>query len=419
MDARLFCFAVDLVDDLDATLDDLSAVRAAGQPSGSAGVMLAASYHAARDVLPRNARRVHYSPAGVAFVPDLSRYPAALPPHPVLPVCAGRDVLAETVEAAHARGMRADAWVVYLHHDAPDLTATAGRVVNAFGDTYPVSLCPASPTVTDYARALTADACARRPDGIFAEALHHQPFSHGFHHERSFHPLAGLARLLLALCFCAHCTAAGKTGGLDVKGLRAWVRDVVDAPGRSGRAGGSGGSGGSTEPSSVDGLGGRAGAGTSPETLAGYLRLRAEHTVRLVRECAGVAAAAGVEFAFFDAAHALAEPLPAGPGGPGWQLGVDLPRIARGCTVASAFYLESAAALATQLAEVTAALAGPPAGAILRPMGGDLRGGADLDPAVRLLYAAGVDWIGYYHYGLAADPVVAGIRAAHSRLGTG
>lgn len=409
MDARAFCFAVDVVDDLHATLQDILALKAAGRPARSAGVVLAASYHAARDFLPHNARRrVHYSPAGVAFPPDLGLYPAQLPPHPLLPVCADRDVLAETVAEARANDMRADAWVVYLHHDAPDIDAIAGRVVNAFGDSYPVALCPASPLVQDYAIALTTDVCSRRPDGIFAEAIHYQPLGHGFHHERTFHRLGGLATVLLAICFCSSCTAAASAVGLDVNELRAWVRSFVDGPeGQSAVAG-------------KDELCARADAAMAPGTLAKYLALRAGHTSRLVGACAETASLAGVEFTMFDATRALAEQhsVVEASTTPGWQIGVELSAIAKACEVATAFYVESVAELATQLAQVTAEVGSPVSGAILRPMGDDLRQGADLAEAVRRLQSVGTKWIGYYHYGLAPDSIVSDIRRIHSSLGT-
>jgi hypothetical protein len=403
MTPRLFCFAVDLVDDIDTALDDIGAAGV----EHPAGVLLAASYHVARDFLPHNPRRrVHVSPAGVAFPPDVSRYPSTLPPHPHLPVCAGRDILADAVESGHARGMRVDAWTVYLHHDAADLTTSAGRVVNAFGDHDPVALCPAAPVVRDYAIALTADVSSRQPDGILAEALHYQPFAHGFHHERTFVALGGLARFLLSMCFCAACVGAARAARLDVDRLRGWVRSVID------------GGRGYEELPAADELCRHADADMSAGTMAGYLALRCDHVRQITAACAETAHRAGVDFTFLDAAHALADPH-TGDGAdaaPGWQIGVDPPSIVPACEIATAFYVESAAALRTQLAQVTTVLGRAPAGAILRPMGGDLREGADLADAARTLNAAGVEWIGYYHYGLAPASAVTDIHHIHAGL---
>ena len=51
---------------------------------------------------------------------------------------------------------------------------------------------------------------------VIAESLHHHPLEHGYHHERYFVGLPPLARAVLGLCFCRHCSrrrgAAGDGG---------------------------------------------------------------------------------------------------------------------------------------------------------------------------------------------------------------
>lgn len=407
MDARLFCSPVDLVDDVSGALTE---VRGIVGPKAAPGVLLATSYHVSRDVLPRNrSRRVHYSPAGLAFAADASQFPGGLPPLPQLPVCAGRDLLAEVIKAGREQDVRTAAWVVYLHHDAPELTATSGRVVNAFGDVNPVALCPSSPDAASYAVALTAAVCDRRPAGILAEALHQQPMAHGFHHERSFLALGGLARMLLSLCFCEHCLVAGERKGLAVAAVRSWVRAVVDGDQLS------------RPLPARHGLAELAAGYADAETVNGFLDLRVEAVRAVQQACAEVAEAAGVEFVIFDPSEVLAEPDSTAPpatelpAAVAWQLGLDAASIGAP-NLAPALYQPSATGLRDQLERVVAELGRAPAGAILRVVGDDLSAGADLAEAVQLLDSAGVQWIGYYHFGLAPSARLADIASAHSAL---
>jgi hypothetical protein len=402
VDARLFCSPVDLVDDVGGAVADMRAIVG---PNASPGVLLAAAYHVARDVLPRNrSRRLHFSPAGFAFPAEASRYSGKLPPLPHLPVCDGRDMLAETVAAGREQGVRTDAWVVYLHHDAADLTETSGRVVNAFGDVYPVALCPSSPHASAYAAALTTEVCDRRPDGILAEALHLQLAAHGFHHERSFVALGGLARMLLSLCFCEHCVSAAEKEALDVPALRSWVREVVDGPQST-----------SALPARHD-LAEFAAAYVDAEAVNRFLDLRLEAVGAVQRRCAQIADAAGLDFVTFDPSEVLAETDSTAPvAAAAWQIGLSAASIGA-ANLAPAFYVPSLASLRDQLERVVADVGDAPAGAILRVVGDDLCHGADLADAVQLLHSAGVRWIGYYHYGLATSDRLAGVALAQPPL---
>ncbi len=125
-----------------------------------------------------------------------------------------RDVLAETCRAAAARGMRVDAWTIFLHADRPDEHQDC-VTVNAFGDRYPADLCPAHPDVRAYVRALVADVCRYEIGSILAESLHYHPVEHGHEHERYLIELGTKARYLLGLCFCEHCLARAARAGVD------------------------------------------------------------------------------------------------------------------------------------------------------------------------------------------------------------
>jgi hypothetical protein len=385
---RVFCHPVDVVDDLAGTLDDIATVVPDGC-QGPAGLALAAAYHSSRDYLPRNRRRVHHSPAGTAFLTSTADYPPDLPPLPAMPVCSGEDLLASAVAAGTERGIDVDAWVVYLHHDEAIPTGTKGRVVNAFGDSYPLALCPASPITIAYAVALTRDVASRRPRSIIAEALHPQAFVHDFHHERMFGSSGGLRRFLMGLCFCGPCIEAGLNGGTDVAALREWVCTAVD---------GDEGSGPLSSLSDLDRRACAHGAG-----LVDYLRIRAAHTTDIVSRCAREARTMGVGFTWLDASHALAE-TDAGHDAthdPGWQLGVDLAAIAGVCDVVTASYADSEPTAARDADRVTRAMGRRPDGGIVRLLGDSDHEHRAAAERIAGLVAREVGWIGLYHYGLA------------------
>jgi hypothetical protein len=407
METAAFCFAVDLISDPPgAVLDEISML-------GFDGIVLAAAYHEARDYLPHNmTNRVHYSPAGVCFEADASLYGPEMQPHPLLPVCADRDLLVGTIERARARGMFVDAWIVYLHRDGRPSEALAGRgfVENAFGDVSPVALCPASPVSRRYAVALTRDVCRRRPRSIVAEALHYLPFGHDYHHERLFLPLTGIQRTLLALCFCSCCRSAAQAADVDVERLASWVRDVVDGEVGVDCATPWNRASFCTLSGSVD-----------DDALATYLDLREQHVSTLADLCSSVALAAGVEFRFLDLSAAVGGRATGASEGPGgvevaWQLGVDLLAVERHCQLLVAPYVREPADMASEIAGYIELLQSPLGGVVLRPMPPDCLDTDNLIDKVRQLWEQGITHVGYYHYGMASKAVLTRISAAHRQL---
>lgn len=374
MNSTVFCFAVDLVGE--GIVEVCDRIRAAGVT----GVTLAASYHEARDYLPHNPlARVHYAPAGTAFHASPELYPRELPPAPLLPVCEGRDILVELV--AVARGLDIGVWAVYLHNDGP--AGQRGAVRNAFGDEHQGLLCPSDPVVREYAQALTLDLCRPGVHSIAAEAMHGLPFEHGFHHERRFAPLTRLERFLLSLCFCPACLS---TGGADAEHLARTVRELIGT--------------------GVDVMGewSRAALEAAVPLLAAHMSQREAAVASLANECAEIAAARGVEFAFLDVSAGIegwSHGESTGPLGVdvGWELGVDVSLLAPNMRVLAVPYASDPARVQAELAAYRGRAAGP-LGAILRPMAPDC---TDVDNLAAKLEAArelGIDRVGYYHYGM-------------------
>ena len=142
LETSAFAFASDLADEgVDAVLGN---IQERGRPRRD---------HA-RVLVPRAARRLPAQPAPEGAAArraarstsrPTSRSTGAIQPR-VDAEAAERDVLAETCRAAAARGMRVDAWTIFLHADRPDENQDC-VTVNAFGDRYPADLCPAHPDV--------------------------------------------------------------------------------------------------------------------------------------------------------------------------------------------------------------------------------------------------------------------------------
>lgn len=387
MRTGLYCSAADLAG------EEPGAVLERAARAGIGGLTLAAVYHEASDYLPHNPRfRIHYTEAGVAFAPDEARYPVELRPPPMLPVCDGVDVLARLCEESAAVGATVDAWVVYLHRDGRP--AGPGVVENAFGDAYPVVLCPASPLVRDYAVALTEDVCTYPVAAVAAESLHFHPLDHGSHHERRMAGLSDRAAFLLSLCFCQWCREAAADDGVDVEGLARWVRAAVDAD--------------------VD-------ADTSDNAdLARYLYLRTRHVSTLVAACAGAARRAGVAFRFLDpsAAFAASAPGEAGQGlgvDRGWMLGIDVAQVGEQAEVGVPAYTPDPARVAAECEAYRRLVPAERFGVVLRPMPPDCGDADNLTAKVRAVVEAGAATLAYYHYGMMPLPMLDAVAEAHRR----
>lgn len=196
--------------------------------AGVQGVNAAVSYHSGMFLLPHNPRhRLYFPQPSIFFVPNRSRYDG-LRMHPIVNPLASDDFWREMRSATSRRGMELNAWTVCLHNTGlgtqyPDCTE-----VNAFGDRHVPQLCPAHPDVRAFVAALVSDLADRDFDAIVLESLEYMPFQHyGFHHEVIGVGLTPVANYLLGLCFCEHCEGEAGADGVDVGGLRRWVRDEL------------------------------------------------------------------------------------------------------------------------------------------------------------------------------------------------
>jgi hypothetical protein len=199
--------------------------------AGIGRIALACSYHHARDLFPHNPRRVVYYHEGnvLFFHPEPSRYSGLTLKPRISRLARSVDILATTLEHATRHNMGVYAWLILLHDIDVEEKNVHLTIRNAFGDRHITQLCPANPEVQAFATAIVEDLSRYSLEAILAESVGYHGFNHGYHHERCFVPLTPLARFLLGICFCEHCTAAAENQRIDAERLRFQVRAALQA----------------------------------------------------------------------------------------------------------------------------------------------------------------------------------------------
>jgi hypothetical protein len=400
LETSAFAFASDLADEgVETVLANIQERAELG------GITPAFSYHARRDVFPHNPRRkVQLEPRGALyFPPELGLYGRIQPR--VDAQAAETDVLAETCRAAAARGMRVDAWTIFLHADRPDENQDC-VTVNAFGDRYPADLCPAHPDVRAYVRALVADICRYDIGSIFAESLHYHPVEHGHEHERYLIELGTKARYLLGLCFCEHCLARAAGAGVDGEAVRAAVRDEIE---RAFAARAAAVTGEVERPMLAEVAGGE---------LLAYLDVRAGTVTALAADAAEVADAAGKRFVFMDPSGAVKGYWTGKPEGDpaaaiGWRLGIDLPALAAVCPEVQVLgYAADVERVRLDFDAYRSLLGEATVSAVFRPIPPDCETAENLAAKLALARELGLTYAGIYHYGFLRLETLDLVRAA-------
>ena len=399
----MFAFATDLADEGPAVVLDNIQHRA-----GVDELTLAVAYHDARDIFPHNpVSKVRYLEGGsVFFRPDGGRYDG-LRLRPRVSGLAGRgDPLGELCEAAGARGVVVNAWIVFLHNDRLGFEQPECATRNAFGDRYLTDLCPANPDVRAFAVALASDVARYGVSNIFAESLHFHGLGHGYHHERYFEDLGAVGTFLLGLCFCEHCLRTAGDAGIDADMVHHSVREELErrfeqeADGETGEV----------TREQLEEVGG-----------AGLLEYLGSRTLA-VTSLAEDVASAGTNVVFMDLSGAqkgFSTGEPEGDPAPtiGWQMGIDVCRLAGACDGIEALgYAADPGRVSTDLAAYRA-LIGDPAkiGLLLRPMPPDNRDADNLAAKVALARELGLPRTDFYHYGFCRLSALDRVRQALHR----
>jgi len=188
-DAGLCLFPWDLRD------EGLEQVLQFAADSGLTSLFLTSVYHAGWFVRPHSPKQKCYmAEDGVAyFHPTESLYEATPLKPKVAEIAKQTDWFASVSGRLDDFGLRLTAWTVCMHNTRLGLAHPEETVRNAWGDSYPHALCPASPAVRTYVRALVKDLVSQYPlQSIFLEALNYRGRQHGHHHERDGVPFGQL-----------------------------------------------------------------------------------------------------------------------------------------------------------------------------------------------------------------------------------
>ncbi|HSV77623.1 MAG TPA: hypothetical protein VLK85_00265 [Ramlibacter sp.] len=388
MKSSAFVFGTDLLSEgYEAVVDNLQ------ERAGLGGVSLSATYHDARDVFAHNPRfHVYRHEGDVAwFAPEPARYRSGLAPRRAA-AAAGADVLSQLCTHAGRRGMTVDAWTIFLHNSLLAAEHPECATRNVYGDPYLADLCPANPVVRAYCRELAADVARYPVQRLMAESLHYRPLEHGEHHERYLIDLPAEARTLLSLCFCQHCTAAARQGGVAVDRLAAAVREALEPVWR-----------GQLPPGHAGAL---LGEGARAE-LAAYVDVRLGVVAGLVAEVRQAMAGSGVALSFIDHAGAMSHVM-AGTSADdevtesSRKLGIDLAAVAAECDEIGVLgYVDSAPRLQAMLDSYVGVLgAGSSFSVALRPLVPDCRLEENLIAKVAAAKAGGAAGVDFYHYAM-------------------
>jgi hypothetical protein len=391
MQTSMLAFATDLYDEgLDTVLGNVQ------ERAGVDGLTMAVAYHDARDLFPHNpVHKVRYLEGGAVFFrPDESRYEGLRLQPRVAKLARTSDPLSDLCAAAGERGMRVNAWAVFLHNDRLGFLDSACATQNAFGDRYLTDLCPSNPEVRAYACALASDIGRYEVSTIFAESLHFHGLTHGYHHERYFEELGTTGIYLLGVCFCTHCLTAARRTGVDAETVHRSVRVELErrlADGESSEG---------SEELTRDGL-----AAIGGEQLLRYLDARIETVTSLAAEVSA-ATGAGTSVTFLDLSGAekgFATGHPTGDAAPtiGWQMGIDVAALAEACCGIEAIgYAADPDRLGFDLNAYRHLLADTSRlGLMLRPMPPDCRSADNLAAKVALARERGLERLDFYHYG--------------------
>src|SRR5918998_5649087 len=113
METSMLAFATDLRDEGMATVLDNVQNRA-----GVDGLTMAVAYHDARDIFPHNPiHKIRYLEGGAIFFrPDETRYESLRLRPRTSELAQSGDPLGDLCATAGDRGMRVDAWAVFLHN---------------------------------------------------------------------------------------------------------------------------------------------------------------------------------------------------------------------------------------------------------------------------------------------------------------
>ena len=225
MRATIYTYPWDLTDEgIDSALDIIA------HTAGLNSVSLAQSYHVSTYFLPHNPRRpLYWGEEGALYFQPSAAFHDESPIAPLVSnVVDGPDYMRRIADKIRERGLDLTSWLVFnYNHYLPQRYPDAAKH-DPFGHINFAQLCPASPLVRDYARALCRDIAAQfQPDEINLESLGYLHFSYGFRNPKIGVKITPFCELLMGLCYCQHCLQRASALGLDGESFRADVAEYL------------------------------------------------------------------------------------------------------------------------------------------------------------------------------------------------
>ena len=196
---------------------------------GCTDVAFPASYHAGRWTTPVGTRGlVQFLEDGVTYFRPSDRY-GALQPQPSSTISdLGNSPLEECIEQASAAGLESHAWTVLFHNTPMGQQHPGSCAVNAVGDVYEYSLCPARPEVQELGVGMVRDVASHSGlTTVEVEAMGYMGYKHGSHHAKSSFAPDTYLDFLLSYCFCDRCMLGLEEQLVDAEPLRAKVADLL------------------------------------------------------------------------------------------------------------------------------------------------------------------------------------------------
>ncbi len=368
MRATIYTYPWDLTDEgIDSALETIA------HTAGLNSVSLAQSYHVSTYFLPHNPRRPLYwgEEGALYFQPSATFYDES----PIAPLISnivdGPDYMRRIADKIRARGLDLTSWLVFnYNHYLPQRYPDAAKH-DPFGHINFAQLCPASPLVRGYARALCRDIAAQfQPDEFHLESLGYLHFSYGFRNPKVGVQITPFCELLMGLCYCRHCLQRAGEGECFRAEVAAFLASELAAePAPE-----------DMQPPSAECL-----AAAFSGRLQTFLAARVETATSLVEEAIAIANQAGARASFFGGRDQTVN-------------GLDSDRVLRNVYMVNAgMGGERVRALRGELP------AGTGLSAIVNP--GEFADRDALGAHLIALRQAGVDGYAFYNYGL--------IRRAH------
>ena len=373
MRATIYTYPWDLTDEgIDSALDTI--VHTAGLNS----VSLAQSYHISTYFLPHNPRRPLYwgEEGALYFQPSAAFYDQS-PIAPLISNLVDRpDYMRRIADKIRAHDLDLTSWLVFnYNHHLPQRYPDAAKR-DPFGHLNFAQLCPASPLVRAYARALCRDIVAQfQPDEFHLESLGYLHFSYGFRNPKVGVKITPFCELLMGLCYCRHCLQRASTFGLDGEGFRVAVaeylaRELASEPTPE-----------DMQPPTTECL-----AAAFSGRLQAFLDARVETATSLVEEAIAIANQAGARASFFGGRDRAVN-------------GLDSDRVLRNVYMVNAGVGGTPDALAASVRALCGEFpAATGLSAIVNP--GGFADRAALGAHLTALHQAGVHGYAFYNYGL-------------------